>query len=103
MGPGRSRPQATRRSDLRADGVRVPVFSRQAARLERLPFGFRAALLQNHGPIVAGVSMRSAVEAAVELEEVSALLLLLGEREPRLLRDAEIRDLTSRYDSVWDL
>ncbi|MEV0388267.1 class II aldolase/adducin family protein [Nonomuraea sp. NPDC050643] len=75
----------------------------QAAALERLGFPFRAALLQNHGPIVAGPSIRAAVDAAVEVEEVCALLLLLGDREPRLLTAAEISDLTGRYGMPWDL
>jgi 3-dehydro-4-phosphotetronate decarboxylase len=75
----------------------------QAAAVEARQGVFRAALLQNHGPIVAGVSMRAAVEAAVELEEVCALLLLLGDREPRLLADGEARELAARYGSPWEV
>ncbi|MHC8560764.1 class II aldolase/adducin family protein [Streptomyces albidoflavus] len=55
----------------------------QAEELERLPFPLRAALLQNHGPVVSGVSVRAAVDAAVEIEEVSALLLALGAASAR--------------------
>lgn len=76
---------------------------RQAEHLERLGFDVRAALLQNHGPVVAGTSLRAAVEAAVELEEVSALHLLLGERQQRLLEKGEIAELTARYGSPWDI
>jgi 3-dehydro-4-phosphotetronate decarboxylase len=73
----------------------------QAALLERLPFPFRAALLQNHGPVVAGATLRAATEAAVEIEEVSALLLLLGAHPPRLLTTAEAEALAERYGSCW--
>ncbi|MEU8150941.1 class II aldolase/adducin family protein [Nonomuraea sp. NPDC048901] len=82
-------------------GYAAPGDTAQAGALERLDFPFRAALLQNHGPIVTGSSMRAAVEAAVEVEEVCALLLLLGDREPRLLADAEIRELTGKYGTPW--
>ncbi|MFJ8884858.1 class II aldolase/adducin family protein [Streptomyces sp. NPDC102402] len=73
----------------------------QAEDLARLPFPFRAALLQNHGPVMAGPTMARAVDAAVELEEVSALLLALGERSPRLLTDEEARVLAEKYDAPW--
>lgn len=73
----------------------------QAEELERLPFPLRAALLQNHGPVVSGVSVRAAVDAAVEIEEVSALLLALGDRPARLLTDEEAGELARRYGSCW--
>ena len=71
----------------------------QAEALALLPFPLRAALLQNHGPVLAGPTMARAVDAAVELEEVSALLLSLGERSPRLLTPAEADALARTYDS----
>ncbi|MFE3738826.1 class II aldolase/adducin family protein [Streptomyces sp. NPDC059096] len=73
----------------------------QAAELERLPFPCRAALLQNHGPVVAGTGLRAATEAAVEIEEVSALLLLLGAHPTRLLTTAEAAALAAKYGSYW--
>ncbi|BBA97104.1 putative aldolase [Actinacidiphila reveromycinica] len=75
----------------------------QAAALEALPFSFRAALLANHGPVVAGADLDTAVDAATELEEVCALLLLLAEGERRLLSAPEIEELTTRYGSFWDI
>ncbi|MFR9728263.1 class II aldolase/adducin family protein [Saccharopolyspora sp. MS10] len=74
----------------------------QAELLEALDFDFRAALLQNHGPIASGRSLAAAVDAAVELEEVAALLLGLGQHVPRLLEPAEITALTTRYGTPWD-
>ncbi|MEU5371034.1 class II aldolase/adducin family protein [Streptomyces sp. NPDC005951] len=74
----------------------------QAHGLEALGFPFRAALLQNHGPITAGGTLARAVDAAVELEEVSRLILLLKGTAPRLLTADEAALLARRYDSVWE-
>ena len=73
----------------------------QATVIEELPFPFRAVLLQNHGSVTAAASMAAALEAAIELEEVSRLLLLLGDRPLQLLPDGEPERLAARYDSVW--
>ncbi|OEV07924.1 class II aldolase/adducin family protein [Streptomyces nanshensis] len=73
----------------------------QADAVARLPFPFRAALLENHGPVTAGRTMSAAVAAATELEEVSALLLLLGDRTPRLLPPGVAASLARRYGSPW--
>lgn len=73
----------------------------QAGRLEHLAFGFRAVLLQNHGPVTAGTSLGAAVDAAVELEETAALLLLLGHQEPRLLDEGQATALARRYGTHW--
>lgn len=79
----------------------APGDAAQAVELERLPFPFRAALLQNHGPVVAGADVRAASDAAVELEEAAALLLTLGERATRLLTPEECTALAQRYGSPW--
>lgn len=75
----------------------------QAAAMEAMPFPFRAALLANHGPVTAGRGLAAAVDAAIELEEVCALLLLLSGSELRLLQPHEIAGLTARHGSDWDL
>ncbi|MEU4144908.1 class II aldolase/adducin family protein [Streptomyces parvulus] len=74
----------------------------QAAGLERVAFPCRAALLQNHGPVVAGTSLRAATEAAVEVEEASALHLLLGDQPVRLLTSEEATALAVRYGTYWE-
>ncbi|MER6338501.1 class II aldolase/adducin family protein [Streptomyces tendae] len=74
----------------------------QAADLELLAFPCRAALLQNHGPVVAGTSLRAAAEAAVEVEEASALHLLLGDRPVRHLTPAEATALARKYGTYWE-
>ncbi|MFE2373447.1 class II aldolase/adducin family protein [Streptomyces sp. NPDC059398] len=74
---------------------------RQAADLLALELPFRAALLQNHGPVVSGRTVREAVEAAVEIEEASALTLLTRATDPHLLSPADARELADRYGSPW--
>ncbi|WP_130800120.1 class II aldolase/adducin family protein [Streptomyces otsuchiensis] len=74
----------------------------QAAGLVDLDFPFRAALLQNHGPVTSGADMAAATDAAIELEETSRLLLLLNGRTPRLLTAEEADVLARRYGTHWD-
>ncbi|PYY53186.1 aldolase [Curtobacterium sp. MCSS17_011] len=73
----------------------------QADRMERLPFPFNAALLQNHGSVAAGNTMADAIAAAVELEEVCRLMLLLGDRPLTLLPEGEAEHLAEKYGSYW--
>jgi hypothetical protein len=53
--------------------------------------------------VVTGRDLAAATGAATELEEVCALLLLLGESERRLLLPGETAELAERYGSFWDL
>ncbi|MER5438447.1 class II aldolase/adducin family protein [Streptomyces sp. NPDC002790] len=78
-----------------------PGDAQQAAELEQLPFPFRAALLQNHGPVVSGASVAAAVDTTVELEETAALLLALGQHPARLLTLQEARHLADKYGTAW--
>ncbi|MEW2545948.1 class II aldolase/adducin family protein [Streptomyces sp. NPDC047002] len=75
----------------------------QAAAIEAMPLAFRAVLLANHGPVTSGRDLAAAVDAAIELEEVCTLLLLLPEGGRRLLAPPQIAELTARYGSDWDL
>jgi ribulose-5-phosphate 4-epimerase/fuculose-1-phosphate aldolase len=54
-------------------------------------------LLANHGPVVAGKSLESAVYAIEELEETARLVFLLRGLAPRLLSPAEIDDLVRTF------
>lgn len=56
-----------------------------------------AVLLANHGPVVSGRDLRSAVFAAEELEETAKLAVLLAGRKLRLLQGADIETLEARY------
>ena len=62
---------------------------------------FRAALLQNHGAITAGRTVREALEAVVELEHTCSLLLHLGSRPFQLLPSDAADRLAKKYDSPW--
>ncbi len=56
-----------------------------------------AVLLANHGPVVAGSSLQSAVDAIEELEETARLYLLLHGRPTRFLTQDQINDLKRRF------
>ncbi|MET0616815.1 MAG: aldolase [Luteibacter sp.] len=56
-----------------------------------------SVLLANHGPVVAGTSLASAVNAMEELEETAKLQLLLLGLNPRVLTSAQVTDLTRTF------
>lgn len=56
-----------------------------------------AVLLANHGPVVAGKDLESAVYATEELEETAKLFLLLHGRKVKLLGEEEVAELDRRY------
>lgn len=65
--------------------------------------GKRAAvLLAHHGPVVSAKDLGAAVEATEELEETAKLTLLTRGLSPRLLDDAQIRDLVTTFNVEWD-
>lgn len=56
-----------------------------------------AVLLANHGPVVSGNTLESAVYAMEELEETAKLFLLLQGHNPRLLTPEQIDELTTVF------
>ncbi|MBZ6075139.1 3-oxo-tetronate 4-phosphate decarboxylase [Microvirga puerhi] len=58
---------------------------------------YTSVLLANHGPVVAGKDLESAVYATEELEETAKLRLLLHGLNPRLLSRAQVRDLVHHF------
>lgn len=56
-----------------------------------------AVLLANHGPVVSGQSLESAVFAAEELEETARLILLTRGLPVRSLSPEQIAELTSTF------
>lgn len=56
-----------------------------------------AMLLANHGPVVAGASLATAVYAAEELEETAKIFLLLQGRPTRYLSPEQVAELRARF------
>ncbi|WP_129787030.1 class II aldolase/adducin family protein [Promicromonospora panici] len=65
------------------------------------PWPLRAALLANHGAVVAGASLDEAVDRATELEEACRIALLTTGSARRELAPEQIRDLADRWRSPW--
>ena len=59
-------------------------------------------VLAHHGPVVAGKDLEAALYAMEELEETSKLALLLRDRDPVLLSDAEVMELVRIHKPDWD-
>jgi ribulose-5-phosphate 4-epimerase/fuculose-1-phosphate aldolase len=58
---------------------------------------YNAVLLANHGPVVAGVSLEAAVNAAEELEETAKLHLLLHQHRTRFLTAEQVAALRAKH------
>jgi len=61
---------------------------------------FAAVLLANHGPVVSGKSLFSAVCAAEELEETAKLVMALEGRKVRYLTNHEVADLIRTFGTI---
>jgi ribulose-5-phosphate 4-epimerase/fuculose-1-phosphate aldolase len=64
-----------------------------AGAIEQLAGRHRAVLLANHGPVVAGRDLDTAVAAAEELEETARLFFALEGRPHQLLTAGQVDDL----------
>ena len=58
-----------------------------------------AVLLANHGPVVAGKSLRDAVYATEELEETAKLFLMLRNSQTRFLTEDQVANLHEKFPS----
>lgn len=61
---------------------------------------YAAVLLGNHGPVVSGKNLFSAVCAAEELEETAKLLVALRGQETKLLSEEEVADLKTTFGTI---
>ena len=61
-----------------------------------------AVLLANHGPVVAGRDLETAVYATEELEDTARLALLTHGRNARQLTDLQFADLVRRFELDLD-
>ncbi|TKW63734.1 MAG: aldolase [Paracoccus denitrificans] len=73
----------------------------ETGRLIRALDGRHAAvLLANHGPVVSGRTLFSAVAAAEELEETAKLLVALRGMKTNLLTQAQVEDLRATFWTI---
>ncbi|MDI2099431.1 class II aldolase/adducin family protein [Ruicaihuangia caeni] len=75
----------------------------QAEAIRRHPLDFSSVLLANHGSVTSGADLDQAIDRAIEIEEASKLLGIIGGRAPRLLDAAQVSELTARYGTAWTL
>ncbi|WP_299637596.1 3-oxo-tetronate 4-phosphate decarboxylase [uncultured Ruegeria sp.] len=68
--------------------------------IRNLKGAYSAVLLANHGPVVSGKDLFSAVCAAEELEETAKLLVALRGQKTRLLSEADVADLKVTYANL---
>jgi 3-dehydro-4-phosphotetronate decarboxylase len=61
-----------------------------------------AVLLANHGPVVSGNDLDSAMYAIEELEETAKLMLLLHGQKIRTLDDSQLRELHETFGTEWE-
>ena len=61
-----------------------------------------AVMLANHGPVVAGKDVEAACNAIEELEETARLAILLQDRNPRMLTDAQVSAVVTKFDIDWE-
>lgn len=61
-----------------------------------------AVMLANHGPVVAGKDVEAACNAIEELEDTARLAMMTRGLNPRMLTEAEVRAVTTKFDVEWD-
>jgi len=73
-----------------------------ADEIDRYAARHSSVLLANHGPIVSGIDLQSAMYSAEELEETSKLMLLLHGRPIRTLNQAQLQELRETFGAEWE-
>ncbi|MEM1362274.1 MAG: aldolase [Pseudomonadota bacterium] len=61
-----------------------------------------AVMLANHGPVVAGKDIEGACNAVEELEDSARLAMLLRGVPARMLTEAQIQALVTKFDVEWE-
>ena len=61
-----------------------------------------AVMLANHGPVVAGKDVEAACNAIEELEDTARLPMLMRGIPAKMLSEAQVQDLVTRFDIEWD-
>jgi ribulose-5-phosphate 4-epimerase/fuculose-1-phosphate aldolase len=61
-----------------------------------------AVMLANHGPVVAGKDVEAACNAIEELEDTARLAMLTRGLNPRMLTEAQVREVVVGFDVEWE-
>ena len=61
-----------------------------------------AVMLANHGPVVASKDVEAACNAIEELEDTARLALLTRGHSPRMLTEAQVSSLVTKFEVEWD-
>jgi len=80
---------------------RMPGSAQLGEDILEAPGEFRAALLANHGSVVAGTDLADAVDRAIEVEEACRIALLTAGTQRRELTTEQIAELSTRWQSPW--
>ena len=73
-----------------------------ANEIDKYAAKYSSVLLANHGPVVAGTDLKSAMYAAEELEETSKLMLLLHGQPIRKLNEMQLQELRQIFGAEWE-
>ncbi|MGB3386760.1 MAG: 3-oxo-tetronate 4-phosphate decarboxylase [Pseudaminobacter sp.] len=68
--------------------------------IRKLDGRYGAVLLANHGPVVSGRDLVSAIFAAEELEEAAKLMFILRNTDARILSQVQVVELKQRFPSM---
>jgi ribulose-5-phosphate 4-epimerase/fuculose-1-phosphate aldolase len=83
----------------------IPYFrpgdKRLAAEIAKQASQHAAVLLANHGPVVSGKELDSAMYAIEELEETAKLMLSLRSHNIRTLTESQIEELRETFGVEW--
>jgi 3-dehydro-4-phosphotetronate decarboxylase len=72
-----------------------------AEEISKIAAKHAAVLLANHGPVVSGKDLDSALYAIEELEETAKLMLLLQGQQIRTLNETQIEELRETFAAKW--
>lgn len=73
---------------------------RTGSMIRRLAGAYSAVLLANHGPVVTGKNLFSAICAAEELEETAKLVVALQDKRVRHLTEAQVGELEATFGQI---
>lgn len=80
---------------------RMPGSAQLGEDIVAAPGPFRAALLANHGVVVAGRDLAEALDRSIEVEEACRIAMVTSSVERRELTAQQVAELSAAWDSPW--